>query len=277
MAQEKDACCKEPGCCNGPSRRDFLQVIGLGAAASLAGAGAARAMAGPFDSTDFARLVPPDKKLDPAWVKALFDRGQSTIYSGTDLALIGMPIGGLCAGQLYLGGDGKLWHWDIFNRVENTNEAHYAHPMRPQSPLDQGFAVRLKTGKTTGVRTLDGAGFANVRFRGEYPIGFVSYSDPAVPVAVELEAFSPFIPLNTADSSLPATVLIYRIKNISPEPLEVEIGGWLENAICLDTGQPADGFRRNVIVQEPGVLLLECSAEPAPEPPRDPAAGDRPG
>ncbi len=80
-----------------------------------------------------------------------------------------MPIGGLCAGQLYLGGDGKLWHWDIFNRVEHTNDAHYAHPLRPESPLDQGFAVRIKTDDKTEIRTLDRDGFADIRFRGEYP------------------------------------------------------------------------------------------------------------
>ncbi len=267
MAKEKNACGKEPGCCDGPSRRDFLQVIGLGTMASLAGADAAKAMAGPFDETDFARLVPPDKKLDPGWVKSLYDRGQSTTYTGSDLALIGMPVGGICAGQLYLGGDGKLWHWDIFNRVDNTNDAHYAHPMRPQSPLDQGFALRIKSGTTNEIRTLDHAGFSSVRFRGEYPIGFVSYSDSAVPVAVELEAFSPFIPLNTDDSSLPATILVYRIKNVAREPIEVELGGWLENAICLHTGQPTDGYRRNRIRRDPGLLLLECSAEPAPERP----------
>ena len=202
-----DADCTGPGCC-GPSRREFLQVDRPGRG-GLAGVARARAspMAGPFDASDFARLVPPDKKLDPAWVKSLFARGERTIYRGEDLALIGMPIGGLCAGQLYLGGDGRLWHWDIFNRVEHTNEAHYANPMRPGSPLDQGFAIRLKRGDTTEIRTLDRAGFSDIRFRGEYPIGFVDYRDDDLPVEVSLEAFSPFIPLNTEDSSLPATIL----------------------------------------------------------------------
>ena len=53
-----------------------------------------------------------------------------------------MPVGGICAGQLYLGGDGKLWHWDIFNRHVGTGAEHYANPLKPPSPLDQGFALR---------------------------------------------------------------------------------------------------------------------------------------
>lgn len=256
--------CSHSGCGCGSSRREFLQVVGLGAVASLA-MDPARAMAGPFEESDFARLVPPDKKLAPEWVKSLFARGEPTVHHGESLTRIGMPVGGLCAGQLYLGGDGKLWHWDIFNRIEHTNEAHYAHPMPLRSPLDQGFAVRIKNGEKTEIRTLDRAGFSDVRFRGEYPIGFVEYRDPACPIEVKLEAFSPFIPLNTADSSLPATILAYRVKNMSQAPVDVELGGWLENAVCLDTGRPADGQRHNHIHREPGLLLLECSAQPAPE------------
>ena len=67
--EKNNASCNEPGCCAGPSRREFLQVLGLGALASLTSADEPRAMAGPFDASDFARLVPPDKKLDPAWVR----------------------------------------------------------------------------------------------------------------------------------------------------------------------------------------------------------------
>ena len=55
-----------------------------------------------------------------------------------------MPIGGIGAGQLYLGGDGKLWHWDIFNRPIHTGDANYAHPPLPSSPLEQGFAMQVE-------------------------------------------------------------------------------------------------------------------------------------
>ena len=168
-------------CCGcGSSRREFLQVVGLGAAASLAGTDAARAMAGPFDASDFARLVPPDKKLDPAWVKSLFDRGESRrSITATSLATIGMPIGGICAGQLYLGGDGKLWHWDIFNR----RRAHERGPLRASDAArsrrwTRGSRCGSRPDDKTEVRTLDRAGFSDIRFRGEYPIGFVEYRDP---------------------------------------------------------------------------------------------------
>ena len=46
----------------------------------------------------------------------LTERGQRTVYRGAALEKIGMPVGGICSGQLYLGGDGKLWAWDIFNQ-----------------------------------------------------------------------------------------------------------------------------------------------------------------
>ena len=78
--------------------------------------------------------------------------------------------------------------------------------VEPAPGIDQGFAVRIRSGNRIIEGTLDGEGFPRVRFNGEYPLGRVAYTDPAVPVTVDLEAFSPFIPLNAVDSSLPATV-----------------------------------------------------------------------
>ena len=242
-------------------RREFLKSVGLGAGAFALQPW--RGVAGPFSRRDFEKLVPEDKKLRPEWVRSLTARGERAVYRGPDLEKIGMPIGGLFAGQLYLGGDGKLWHWDLFNQHTGTGAEHYAKPLAPRSPLDQGFAVRVKTKGKTLVKTLGRADWASVSFIGEYPIGYVEYEDPAFPISIGLEAFSPFIPLNAEDSSLPATLLEFRIKNRAAEPVEVELAGWIENAVCLNSSQDRMGFRRNRLVSDSGFVFLECTAEAA--------------
>jgi non-lysosomal glucosylceramidase len=254
---EETGCPDGCGCRGRVVRREFLRLAGAETLALVVGAHLP-AMAGPFEQSDFERLVPADKKLRPEWVKSLFDRGEPTVYRGDDLALIGMPVGGICAGQLYIGGDGRLWHWDIFNQHVGTNAAHYAKPMQPASPLQQGFSV------TAGGRTwpLDRTGFSDVSFRGQYPIATVEYQDPAAPAAITLEAFSPFIPLNTDDSSLPATVLHFTVRNTSGKPLEATLTGWLENAILLHH-RDVPGLRRTSVVARPTFTALECSAEKA--------------
>jgi hypothetical protein len=72
-----------------------------------------------------------------------------------------MPVGGICSGQVYLGGDGKLWHWDIFNKIYNsgTGGPHYSNPMKPTSPFEQGFAVKIKHSNSIQVRPLDHTGW----------------------------------------------------------------------------------------------------------------------
>ncbi len=184
------------------------RTAGLGAAALSA---PLPIVAGPFEGADFEQLIPADKKLDPGWVKSLYQRGEPTVYRGAELEKIGMPVGGICAGQLYLGGDGKLWHWDIFNlpqpgRFTDSGGPNYARPPKPESPIEQGFAVKVTAAGQTQVRRLDSHGFKpqDIAFRGQYPMAFVDYRDRTLPVTVSLEAFSPFIPLNVPDSSLPA-------------------------------------------------------------------------
>ena len=218
------------------TRREFLEFVGATAAATWLSAGPA--VAGPFAAEDFEKLVPADKRLSPDWIKSLTARGEPTVYRGTEWEKIGMPVGGICAGQLYLGGDGKLWHWDIFNRHVGTGAEHYAHPLAPASPLDQGFALQVAEGDQVQVRALDRRGWSEISFRGEYPIGRVEYRDPQCPASVTLEAFSPFIPLNADDSALPATVMQFTVKNGGPAKIEAELAGWLENAVCLHSAGP---------------------------------------
>ncbi|MBI5686149.1 MAG: hypothetical protein HZC54_13835 [Verrucomicrobia bacterium] len=257
----KQPACSSLGCCGSLNRRDVLKLLGWSAAAV---AGGRHAMAGPFTRADFEKLVPADKKLRPNWVKSLTARGEREVYRGAELEKIGMPIGGICTGQLYLNGDGRLWHWDIFNKHIRTGAEHYAKPMEPKSLVEQGFALKITSGGKTQVRTLDASGWKDVSFCGEYPIGCVEYRDPKAPVEVSLEAFSPFIPLNADDSALPATVMQFTLKNIGSEKVEVELAGWLENAVCIHSAAPGDGSRRNRLKRHNGLTLIESSAMPAP-------------
>jgi non-lysosomal glucosylceramidase len=250
--------CPDPGL----DRRAFLKFATLGvSAAALA---PWKGMAGPFTRDDFEKLVPADKKLSPAWVRSLFERGARTVYRGRDLEKIGMPVGGICAGQIYLGGDGRLWHWDIFNRQISTGAEHYARPMPAGSPLEQGFALWVSQGEKKQVRAFEASGWSDITFTGEYPVGFIEYRDPDSPVSVSLEAFSPFIPLNIEESSLPATVMRFTVRNHGPERVEAELAGWLENAVCLHSGQSRSVLRRNRVVRRGSLTFLECSAEVPP-------------
>jgi non-lysosomal glucosylceramidase len=245
----------------GPTRRDAIKAVGVALAAAVVPA-SRRAVAdavGPTTApTDLAHLIPIDKRLDPEWVASLTARGKPTVHRGDQLAYIGMPVGGLCAGQVYLGGDGTLWHWDIFNQLHVTKDAHYAHPLRPvPTSVEQGFALHLNGRDPV---PLNRAGFPDVTFCGQYPIGTVTYARADVPVTVTLEAFSPFVPLSTDDSSLPATVMRFTIRNASASAVEGSLAGWLRRT------SPAGTTR---VVTGRGMTWVETSTvAPASQPAR---------
>ncbi len=271
---EKSSCACGGNCKPGIDRRDFIRLAGMGSLGLYAGS----VMAGPFHRSDFNDLVPADKKLAPAWVKSLFERGTPRIYKGDELKYIGMPVGGICAGQMYLGGDGRLWQWDIFNKRNPTNDRHYANPVEANSPVQQGFAIRIVKDGKSEVRRLDKTGYPDVTFRGEYPIATIQYT-PQLRVetdhdlslqrisdglSVTLEAFSPFIPHEVDDSSLPATVMRFTVKNDSADPVEATLFGWLENAVCFHNRVP-DARRINRILHRKGYSILSCMAESIPD------------
>jgi len=221
------------------------------------------------------------KHFDPAWVRMLDQRGEPTVYTranSADFEYIGMPIGGICAGQLYLGGDGKLWCWDIFNTksMRDTRSIHsYRSPYQRSNSeekahhrLKQGFALRVEVDGRRITRTLDRDGFKRISFRGEYPIGYVTYAEKTLPLRVELEAMSPFIPLDLDNSTCPATIMAFTVENTGTRELSGELLGWLENAVCIKSRAQRAGILQNRIEPGPGWTLLSCTAAP-PERPSD--------
>ena len=84
------------------NRREFLAVGGAaGLAVGLGDWARAREVGGP-------PLIPEDKGITPEMLAALRKRGERKVYRGVQRFGIGMPCGGIAAGQLYLLGDGTL-------------------------------------------------------------------------------------------------------------------------------------------------------------------------
>ncbi len=188
------------------------------------------------------------------------------IYTNEQLKYIGMPVGGLTTGQVYLGGDGRLWYWDIFNinRIDPLNpgvsDKFYLNPMTQDHRFEQGFTIRVEKGITAFSKKLSIGGFTDISFRGEYPFGKVSYKDADIPISVELEAFSPFIPTNYEKSGFPAVVMQYQIKNESDTAQELEIIGWLQNTANYFTVKNGNGKHLNTITKKDDVLQLTTSS-----------------
>ncbi len=219
--------------------------------------------------------MPSAKQTRPASLTA---RGEPERYSGNDLNFIGMPIGGCFAGTVYLGGDGQLWNWDIFNQGQlgavskpgvvfmgdNLNEsggANYVRPSHQISPFKQRFDLHTNNGATENRAIPTGLGvkFGHVTFRGEYPVAKVEYRQADADLKMDLEAFSPFIPLDIDSSSHPATTLTFRVRNTGKNVAECSLRYRFENPALIYSRKTRDDFDLIETITPQGV---EVSARP---------------
>ncbi len=172
----------------------------------------------------------------------LLRRGPQPTYRGRHLDEIAFPLGGIGTGCVSLGGWGQLRDWEVMNR-----------PAKGFTVPQAFFTLRVQEGRKAPVcRVLQGPvggplarsghsapratgeglpHFRQVSFTGHFPFAEVKVSDPDVPVEVTLEAWSPFIPLNDKDSSIPVACLLYHLTNTGKRPVSVALLGNLTNVI----------------------------------------------
>jgi uncharacterized protein (DUF608 family) len=253
-------------------RRDLLKAIG----ASGLFAGFPMLGAAPLPT----RLIPDDKGITPEQLAALKSRGQRRSYKGHQRFALGMPCGGIAAGQLYVLGDGTLGGWHIDGRLNATGWGSDNYKVRPQPrELVQGFTLLVEDPQGQGApleaRLADaglGGSYGSIEFVGEYPVAEIHYG-PAnvnIPVEVTLKAGSPFIPLNAKDSALPCTLLRFTLKNTSAAPISGQLIGLLENGIDKpDPGEaPSQRYNRTVLTDKFAAVVMEARPEPDPPDPR---------
>ncbi|WP_448698169.1 GH116 family glycosyl hydrolase [Mucilaginibacter sp. AW1-3] len=227
-----------------------------------------------FGQLDSSHHVPLAKTRNPDKVWA----NGPTTYRGEQLETIGMPIGGIAAGQLYLRGDGTLACWWIANNAYNTGDGHHPYlkyrtrqgtyetgyqTFRPASYVENGFTLKVKGQQPV---LLNKTGCPHITFAGEYPVATVQYHN-AGPVKVTLTAWSPFIPLDARESATPASILQYTLYNGTNVPEAVSLSGQLQNPVELDEQGQYAAISRNRVLLEKGRIgvMMDVTGNDIPQ------------
>jgi len=142
----------------------------------------------------------------------------------------GVPLGGIGVGAVEVLTDGAFGRATINHNWD-----------RPTGLLRGSFAaIRTQSGDRTCTRLLrlaqsgEYAGVANIAhtsYLGLYPRAEVRFDDPELPIEVQLQAYSPLIPRNVKDSSLPVAFLDYTLHNPTGAPIEAALALSWENLL----------------------------------------------
>lgn len=237
--------------------------------------------------------IPEQKDIDKQWLASLHQRGEKIVYrkSKNELRYIGMPVGGLHTGTVYFGGDGRLWLWQIFNTaydgeregiepknvlwnngkelvtVRPRDGAAYIEPAIADNlrSIEQGFAISVAVGGKQVVKELRENHWDEIVFEPTYPTCRVTYSSANFPVEVVLTAYSPFIPLDQDNSSLPLTTLHLEFRNKINTPVEVSLTGWMENGVFKGRKDLKEVRKVSRLLDKAGIKVLNYSCEQVPD------------
>ncbi|MEM2487475.1 MAG: GH116 family glycosyl hydrolase [Thermoproteota archaeon] len=177
----------------------------------------------------------------------------------------GIPLGGIGTGSIEVRGDGCFYEWHIFNNSAwalrnadkeleymDNNDFFIAVRVKPKNgePVirllgahagvnryDRGFAA-LHTPIVYGpggnpytipwVRPVD-----SIEFRGEPPFALLRFQDKDLPLIIDVEVLSSFIPGDIKNSALPAILMRIRFTNKTEEELEVSLVAGLKNPMAF--------------------------------------------
>ena len=152
-------------------------------------------------------------------------------YTGEYLSHVAFPMGGIGAGMICLEGTGALSHVSVRNQPDVDNEPfifaalmvkgteNKARVLEGPVPMRKIFGVR-EAGNGLGWKTYGLPRFENCTFTTRFPSASVELQDKDIPLAVTLKGWSPFLPGDPDNSSLPVAALEYTFTNNGNKDVE---------------------------------------------------------
>jgi non-lysosomal glucosylceramidase len=184
----------------------------------------------------------------------------------------GITLGGIGTGGIELRQDGVFYNWHIFNNIPfGTGE----RLLWPEAAMlffvlryqEQGKAPRMKLLQIDDLYEAAAiplhhyifpwlSGVDRVEYSACFPYAWLRFIDKQMPFEVEMEAFSPFIPHDVKNSSLPAIIFNFKITSLSDRPVDVMLMASLRSGVGYDNRQKMHTSR---VLSSDGVAGFEYS------------------
>ena len=168
-------------------------------------------------------------------------------YSGENTRNVVFPLGGIGAGCIGIGGDGRMRDWEIYNRPSKGSVNGFSHFAVRAEQDGKVLDTRVLHGQFRGSLTGDPVGrrfnsfgfgvrrehmagfpsFADCTLSGPYPVATLAFADPRFPGTVEMDALSPFLPMESRLSSLPTAMFEFAVTNTTEAAIDYTLFGCL--------------------------------------------------
>lgn len=201
-------------------------------------------------------------------------------YSGEYLNRIAFPIGGIGAGMFCLEGTGAISHMSVRNKLNFQHEplTFSAICIKGEENIIRVLEGQVPKWKILGT-TPFGAGtavagqallwnsyglprFKESSFLARFPFGIVTLCDTGVPLRVTLTGWSPFIPGDEDNSSLPVGAFEYCFENTSNAIVEAIFSFHSRN--FMNGGLNAKG-KNAILPMKNGIVLHQEGTDGNPE------------
>ena len=191
-------------------------------------------------------------------------RQGSVVYAGERLSHVAFPLGGIGAGMISLEGTGALSQVSLRHQPDVYHEpqvfaalyvkgAKTARVLEGPVPMRKAFGGAGDPGAGLGGRLYGLPRFRKASFQARFPFATVSLADPGMRVCAEITGWSPFIPGNADESSLPVAALEYHFKNTSSRAVQAVFSFHAANFMKQGDGAQIDVLERGVVLHQPPV------------------------
>jgi uncharacterized protein (DUF608 family) len=246
------------------NRRDFVKT---GAIASVTGASITLGCHGEIEP----KTGKGNKDHSDGSQTASQPRSFNGTYAGPLLDRIAFPLGGMGAGMVCLEGTGCISHVSVRNTPDIFNEpmmfgAVFVKGVENGAKVLEGPVPSYKifgrpgTGNGAAVTTYGFPRFQQATFNARFPFGEVELTDKDIPLDIKIHGWSPFIPGDADNSSLPVCALEYMFSNNSGKRIEAVFSYHAYNFMRIEVpstfgGQYTEGD--SVRVMDGGFILSQ--------------------